>query len=202
MGWRSWGFATLHPRAGSPAGQPGWAARLYAIGRVRPLFVFNGCLSHLLDFTYDSAFVESRSANKMSKYRQRGYMDSDRESQRPKSQSKPQSKPQDRDGPRSPRMMAFGEASKCTACGAKSPANINVDSSCPKCNADLHSCRQCTHFDPGARLECNKPIPARIVNKHARNECELFATRIVVERETSSGPPTDARDAFAKLFKK
>ena len=138
----------------------------------------------------------------MSKYRQRGYMDSDRESQRPKPQSKPQSKPQDHEGPRSPRMMAFGEASKCTACGAKAPPNINVDSSCPKCNADLHSCRQCTHFDPGARFECNKSIPARIVNKHARNECELFAARIVVERETSSGPPTDARDAFAKLFKK
>ena len=142
----------------------------------------------------------------MSKYRQRGYMDHDRESERSKSQSRsqgsPQSKPQDREGPRSPRMMAFGESSKCTACGAKAPSNINFDSSCPKCKADLHSCRQCTHFDPGARLECNKPIPARIVNKHARNECELFATRIVVERETSSGPPTNARDAFAKLFKK
>jgi hypothetical protein len=145
----------------------------------------------------------------MSKYRQRGYMDSDRE-ERPKSrssshgapQSKPDSKPQDREGPRSPRMMAFGESSKCTACGAKAPANIKFDSTCPKCNADFHSCRQCAHFDPGARLECSKSIPARIVNKHARNECELFAGRIVVERETSSGPPTGARDAFAKLFKK
>ena len=141
----------------------------------------------------------------MSKYRQRGYMESDRESQRSKPQSKPQSKPlsnNDREGPRSPRMMAFAESSKCTACGAKTPANINFDSTCPKCNADLHSCRQCSHFDPGARLECNKPIPARIVNKHARNECELFAPRTVVERETSSGAPSDARQAFRNLFKK
>ena len=128
----------------------------------------------------------------MSKYRQRGYMDSDREPER-KPHSKPQSKPQDREGPRSPRMMAFGEASKCTACGAKTPALIKFDSACPKCNADLHSCRQCTHFDPGARLECNKPIPARIVNKHARNQCEFFAARIIVERETSSGPPSNAQ---------
>ena len=133
------------------------------------------------------------------KYRQRGYMQSDREPQRDQSGT---IKPQDREGPRSPRMMAFGEASKCTACGEKAPPNINVDSSCPKCNADLHSCRQCTYFDPGARLECGKPIAARIVNKQARNTCELFAARIVVERETSSGPPTDARQAFAKLFKK
>ena len=136
------------------------------------------------------------------KYNQRGYMQSDRESQRPKPQSKPQSKPQDREGPRSPRMMAFGKSVKCDACGEKAPSNINVDSSCSKCNADLHTCRQCTYFDPSAHFECSKPIAARIANKRARNTCELFAARIVVERETSSGPPTDAREAFAKLFKK
>jgi hypothetical protein len=136
------------------------------------------------------------------KYRQRGYMESDREPQRSKPQPKPQSKPHDREGPRSPRMMAFGEKVKCAACGAEAPPNINLDSSCPKCNADLHTCRQCTYFDPSARFECRKSIPARIVNKHARNTCELFAPRTVVERETSSGPPTDARQAFAKLFKK
>jgi hypothetical protein len=136
------------------------------------------------------------------KYRQRGYMESDREPQRPKPQSKPQSKPEHREGPRSPRMMAFSETLKCAACGAKVPPTINVDSSCPNCNADLHSCRQCTYFDPGARFECTKSIAARIMDKQARNTCELFAARIVVERETSSGPPTDARQAFAKLFKK
>jgi len=136
------------------------------------------------------------------KYRQRGYMDSDRESQRPKPQSKPQSKPPDREGPRSPRMMAFGETVKCTACGAKAPTSIKLDSTCSNCNADLHSCRQCNYFDPGAHFECSKSIPARIVNKNARNKCELFAARTVVERQTSSGAPTDARSAFAKLFKK
>lgn len=132
------------------------------------------------------------------KYRQRGYMDNDREPQRPK----PQSAPRDREGPRSPRMMAFGEKVKCAACGAQAPPSITLASSCPKCNADLHTCRQCTYFDPGARFQCRKTITVRIVNKNARNTCELFAPRTVVERETSSGAPTDARQAFAKLFKK
>ena len=136
------------------------------------------------------------------KYRQRGYMDNDREPQRSKPQSTPQSKPPDREGPRSPRMMAFGEKVKCAACGAKVPTNIRVESSCPTCNAFLHTCRQCTYFDPSAHFECLKPITVKIVNKTARNTCELFAPRTVVERETSSGPPTDARAAFAKLFKK
>lgn len=132
------------------------------------------------------------------KYRQRGYMDSDREPQRPK----PQSQPRDREGPRSPRMMAFGENVKCSSCGAKTSPNIGLESTCEKCKADLHTCRQCNYFDPSARFECSKPIKARIVNKNARNTCELFAPRTVVERETSSGPPKDARQAFAKLFKK
>ena len=138
------------------------------------------------------------------KYRQRGYMDSDREPQRSKPESKPQSKPLDRDreGPRSPKMMAFGETVKCSSCGAKAPTNITLVSSCPNCKADLHTCRQCTYFDPGAHFQCSKPITVRIANKQARNTCELFVPRTVVERQTSSGAPTDARAAFAKLFKK
>ena len=135
------------------------------------------------------------------KYRHRGYMDSSRdEPQRPKP---PQSsKPQDREGPRSPKMMAFSEAVKCASCGVQAPSTITLTSSCSKCNGDLHTCRQCNYFDPSAHFECSKKITARIVNKNARNTCELFAPRTVVERQTSSGAPTDARAAFAKLFKK
>src|SRR6266508_795657 len=134
--------------------------------------------------------------NQMSdrKYRQRGYMESDRGGEE-RTKPKPQPKPRDREGPRSPRMMAFGEKVKCAACSATVPANIGFDTTCEKCNADLHSCRQCTYFDPGSRFECRKPITARIVNKGGRNTCELFAPRTVIERETSSGTPTDARQA-------
>ena len=99
-------------------------------------------------------------------------------------------------------MMAFGEKVKCSACGAKASPNIALDSSCTNCRADLHTCRQCSYFDPGARFECGKTILTRIVNKNARNTCELFTPRTIVERETSSGAPTDARQAFANLFKK
>lgn len=140
------------------------------------------------------------------KYRHRGYMDNDREPQQPRSQSSPQgqqSKPPDREGPRSPKMMAFGESVKCANCGVQAPNTINFDTTCSKCKAELHSCRQCTYFDPSAHFECsNKKIAKRIVNKNANNTCELFAPRSVVERQTSSGAPTDARAAFAKLFKK
>jgi hypothetical protein len=137
------------------------------------------------------------------KYKHSGYMDQDRDHDRDREQRpKPQSAPREREGPRSPRMMAFGQKVKCAACAAVVQANIDAEATCPKCNADLHTCRQCTYFDPGARFECRKPITGRILNKGGRNLCELFAARTVVERETSSGKPTDARQAFANLFKK
>lgn len=137
------------------------------------------------------------------KYKQSGYMDYDRDRDRDREQRpKAQSAPKDREGPRSPRMMAFGQKVKCAACANVVQANINADATCPKCKADLHTCRQCTYFDPGSRFECRKPLTARIVNKGGRNTCELFAARTVIERETSSGKPTDAKQAFANLFKK
>jgi hypothetical protein len=134
------------------------------------------------------------------KYRQRGYMDKAREELG--SSPKPAQKPRDREGPRSPQMMAYGEKVKCSACGSTVQASMDFESTCPKCKSDLHTCRQCMYFDPGSRFECRKPLTARIMNKGARNTCELFGVRTVVERETSSGAPTDARQAFANLFKK
>ena len=133
------------------------------------------------------------------KYRQSGYMEQARDKER-----RPQtpSKPPEREGPRSPKMMAFGQKVKCAACGATVEANVSVEAECPKCKASLHNCRMCTFFDPGARFECRKTIAARIVNKSAQNDCDLFAARTVVERETSSSRPNDPRQAFAKLFKK
>ena len=74
------------------------------------------------------------------KYRHRGYMDNNQEPQRQqRQQPKQQSKPVDREGPRSPKMMAFGETVKCSACGAKAPPSITLESTCPNCRAELHT---------------------------------------------------------------
>src|SRR4051812_47797698 len=103
-----------------------------------------------------------RKAETMSdrKYRQRGYQDQDRERER-RPATPP--KPPEREGPRSPKMMAYGQKVKCAACGAIVQSAVGSDNSCPKCNADLHTCRMCSFFDPAARFECRKTITARIL---------------------------------------
>jgi hypothetical protein len=108
-------------------------------------------------------------------------------------------------------MPGFQEVLRCSMCGAVVPPleEIRLDSQCPKCSADLRSCKNCRHFDTAARWECTQPIPERITKKDIRNQCEYFVGRTSIERETrdSGGGvvpsrPADARSAFDSLFKK
>jgi hypothetical protein len=131
------------------------------------------------------------------KYRQRGYQDDDRgeRERRPKAEPVPREM-------RKPNMPGFREVVRCARCGNVIAGDVRFDSRCTRCGSDLHSCAQCTSFDPGCRFECMQQIPARISPKDARNTCTLFTPRTVVERETrSEGGPTDARRAFDDLFK-
>ena len=43
-----------------------------------------------------------------------------------------------------------------------------MESRCPKCGADLHTCRNCRHFDTAARFECSQPIKERMRKQGAR----------------------------------
>ncbi len=136
------------------------------------------------------------------KYRQRGYQDeSPGERQAPRQQSR------DREGPRSPAVTQFTEAVRCAMCGASTDVGLGatpLDAVCASCKADLHTCRNCIHFDPGARFECREKIEAPVRSKTTRNDCQLFATRRTVEKKTGESKPArdDPRAAFEKLFRK
>jgi hypothetical protein len=133
------------------------------------------------------------------KYKQRGYQDEERDN-RPRA-----SAPQKSDV-RSPKMPPFREVTRCNLCGT--PVNIEVggialDAECPKCHTDLHTCKNCLSFDPGARFQCRKPVTERVAKKDVRNTCELFEPRKTIERETTTASvdTKDPRAAFDKLFK-
>src|SRR5437764_4478901 len=154
------------------------------------------------------------------KYRQHGYMDSDRNGGGPR-QDRPKPNgprpPLDVTGPRLPRLVQHVAAARCFNCATALPPGVEFTGNCPKCNAELHCCKQCSHFEPSTRFQCLKPIPVRIPFKDKANDCALFTPRVTVAREgtTSSsapppmpaGPPAprnpeDVRSAFDKLFKK
>jgi hypothetical protein len=147
------------------------------------------------------------------KYRQQGYKafgaDRDRRDRQPRPRASSF-------GP-GPAMPPSRTVSRCAQCGTLLPPLAEPTAACPKCGLVLHSCRQCSHFDPGRRFECAQPVPERLADKDARNECGFFSLRTNLERDTSSGamaarapappapgptPAADARQAFDNLFKK
>jgi hypothetical protein len=135
------------------------------------------------------------------KYRQRGYQDSGGE--RPKTTpQKPAAK--DTFGPRPVQMPGTHSVSRCAQCGTLLTLLTEPLGPCPKCGFELHSCKQCTYFDPSRRFECMQPVPERISKKDARNQCAFYAISVRVEKQTSTGAastPSDARKAFDNLFK-
>lgn len=135
------------------------------------------------------------------KYRQQGYMDRDK-----KPEGRPASQPKSENtfAPRTLNMPGKVTVSRCSECGTILPAMAEPTGNCPKCATPLHTCKQCTYFDPSARFECQQSITERIVKKSAANTCQFFALKTTVERETSSGGTRtdDARRAFENLFKK
>jgi len=155
------------------------------------------------------------------KYRQRGYMDSDRDREgrdrRPTDRPKPSGpRPSiDVTGPRLPRLLQNVVAARCFNCSTTLPQDVDWKGKCPKCGADLHCCKQCAHFEPSTRFQCLKPIPQRIPVKDQANQCELFSPRVTVARDAAPvnnhnsvaqvqppRSPNDARAAFDSLFKK
>jgi len=155
------------------------------------------------------------------KYRQRGYMDSDWDkSQSGKREERPRQPgprlPIDVTGPRLPRLVEAVRASRCYNCATTLPPGTDFKGNCPKCNAPLHCCKQCAHFDPSKRFQCAKPVPARIAAKDQANECEFFEPRVTVARDATRGAvapvaggnivaprsPNEARAVFDSLFKK
>jgi hypothetical protein len=128
------------------------------------------------------------------KYRQQGYRSQDPDPRR------------DRPPVDAPRggMLAQRTVSRCGACGELLPIATASLAQCPGCRAAIHACRQCAHFDTGRRFECTQPIPERVADKNAGNECAVFALRVSIERDASpdGARPGDIRRAFDNLFKK
>jgi hypothetical protein len=141
------------------------------------------------------------------KYRQHGYQDSGEQRQKASHEHAPGRKDKDKDntfGPRPVQMPGTHSVSRCAQCGTLLTMVSEPLGQCPKCAFELHSCKQCTYFDPSRRFECMQPVRERVAKKDARNDCTFYSISVRVEKQTSTGPaaqPNSARKAFDDLFK-
>lgn len=133
------------------------------------------------------------------KYRQPGYQDRERE-RKPKPPPRPK-------GAAGRVETRFHLITRCNNCAAEIQVmeQIQVTDKCKYCGTDLHTCRNCLHFDPSARNECVKPVLVRIPKKSENNMCTYFEPKVLVEKQGSGAAPKaedSHRQAFLDLFKK
>ncbi len=66
----------------------------------------------------------------------------------------------------------------CHACGEPwegSPGSQpGKNETCPKCDADLHTCLNCRHHDPACHNECKSSTAERVKDKDRHNSCDEF----------------------------
>lgn len=138
------------------------------------------------------------------KYRQRGYMDGDRDAPRERRPAAPR----ERDA--RPRGRGLGKPTatvfRCAVCGHPQSdeirsAEIAFESTCGKCGADLHTCTHCAHFDTSVPKECRQPAADYVAVKAKRNRCELFTPKAAQEFAKEAESPSSAKAAFDALFK-
>jgi hypothetical protein len=72
---------------------------------------------------------------------------------------------------------------------------------CSHCGADLHSCRNCEHWDAGAYNQCKEQIAEYIPDREAANRCTFFTFRSGEPADTSKQVAA-SRAKLEALFKK
>ncbi|MCX8043548.1 MAG: hypothetical protein N3B18_05405 [Desulfobacterota bacterium] len=87
----------------------------------------------------------------------------------------------------------------CFLCNRKiDQTRIGRTDVCPFCNADLHCCLNCRHYDAGAYNQCRESQAERIIDKERANFCDYFFPREAasIQSTTSAAAKANPLDAL------
>ena len=92
----------------------------------------------------------------------------------------------------------------CWKCGAALAAltlPLRRLDECPQCRAELHVCKLCVRFDPGAYQQCREPTVEEVRDKTRANFCDYFKPK--AGAWSGGGAASErARSDLDKLFGK
>ncbi len=92
-------------------------------------------------------------------------------------------------------------STSCYACGEV----LHIDgpvgrrTTCPECDADLHACIDCKHYDESAPHQCREPHAEHVLDKEAANACDLYQLGDGASRRRGNSGD-EARRQLAALF--
>lgn len=98
-------------------------------------------------------------------------------------------------------MSDLPQAGRCFRCGKtiELKARIGRQESCPYCRCDLHVCKNCRFYSPGAYNDCREPQAERVLDKEKANFCDFFSFRANEGKEESK--EKEARKRLEDLFR-
>lgn len=78
---------------------------------------------------------------------------------------------------------------------------VSRSDECEHCGSDVHSCLNCSNYDPHAHNKCREPQAEWVTDREKGNFCDFFIPN-KLSSGPSRGPAPDPRTAFDNLFKK
>jgi hypothetical protein len=91
----------------------------------------------------------------------------------------------------------------CYRCGTSLAAltlPLSRRDQCPDCNADLHVCKMCVHFDAGVPRQCREDGAEDVTAKERSNFCDWFKPSDRAFDPDRKSEADAARAALAALF--
>jgi len=91
-----------------------------------------------------------------------------------------------------------GETIEVTAAASR----VGTRDACPRCDADLHSCRNCRFYDHTKHNQCAETQAEWVRDKEASNYCDYFSPNPILRAgKRSLSPAENAKKKFDSLFK-
>ena len=77
---------------------------------------------------------------------------------------------------------------------------VTRTSECPHCRADMHSCKNCHYYEPGAHNECRETISEYVQDKERSNFCGMY--RDFLGERSALEDAEASKQKLEALFKK
>jgi hypothetical protein len=91
----------------------------------------------------------------------------------------------------------------CYRCGESLvafPLPLSRRDACPRCNADLHVCKMCRHFDPAVTRQCREDGAEDVKEKERPNFCDWFIASETAFDPNRKAAADAAQSALDALF--
>jgi hypothetical protein len=82
------------------------------------------------------------------------------------------------------------------------PDKVERSATCPHCESYLHSCLNCSLYDPYAHNQCHEPQSEYVSDRDKANFCDFFTFRESKPNGKKEQQAANARKAWKELFKK